>query len=77
MKFSKDRIWHTLSSRDESSEQVGFDSDRSTVIVDKSANAYIFSDEDMFTENIEPTISNRVATIGGKYLITKGIVTFS
>ena len=31
----------------------------------------------MFTENIDPTIYNGVATIGGKYIITNRIVTVS
>ena len=31
----------------------------------------------MFTDKIEPIISNGVENIGGKYLITKGIVTVS
>ena len=61
----------------ESSEQVVFDSDGSTVIVDNSANYHIRSEEDMFTDMIEPIISNGLATIGGKYLIKKGIVTVS
>ena len=50
----------------ESSEQVGFDSNGSSVIFDDSANNQIFSEEEMFTDNIEPIISNGVATIGEK-----------
>ena len=59
----------------ESSEQVGFDSDGSTVIVDKYANSDIFSEEEMFYDKIEPIIYNGVANIGGKDIITKGIGT--
>ena len=51
-KISKDRIFHILSSRVKSSDQVIFDSDGSSVIVDKSANDHICSEEDMFTDNI-------------------------
>ena len=40
--ISKDRIFHILSSRVESSEHVIFDSDGSTVIVDNYANAHIW-----------------------------------
>ena len=61
----------------ESSEQVGFDSDGSKVIVDNSSNVYNFSEENMFTKNIEPMISNGVAAIGGKHLTPKGIGTVS
>ena len=43
----------------------------SSVIVDNSENAHIFSEEDMFTDKIEPIISNGVATIGGNDLIQK------
>ena len=55
----------------------GFDSYGLSVIVDNSANDKIFSEEDMFTDKIEPIISNGMATIGVKYIITKGIVTVS
>ena len=53
----------------------GTDSDGSTVTVDNSDNTKIFSEEDIFTENIYPIISNGVAAIGGKYLHLKGIGT--
>ena len=36
-----------------------------------------FSEKEMFTNNINPIISNGVTTIGGKYLIPKQIVTVS
>ena len=42
-KISKDRICHILSSRVESSEQVVFDSDGSSFIVDNSTNSHILS----------------------------------
>ena len=58
-----------------SSEQVGFDSDRSSLIVDNSANACIFSEEDMFTDKIDPIISNGVSTIGRDDIIPKFICT--
>ena len=35
----------------------------------------LFSDEDMFTEKIEPITYNGVANIGGNDIITKGIGT--
>ena len=53
----------------------GFDSYGSSVIVDNSANDNICSEEDMFTDKIDPIIYNLVAAIGGKYIIPKGIVT--
>ena len=71
--ISKDRICNILSSRVESSEQVGFESDGSSVIVDKSENYQILPEKDMFTDKIEPIIYNGVANIGGKDIITKGI----
>ena len=40
----------------ELSEQVVFDSNGSSVIVDNSENSHIWSEEDMFTYNIEPII---------------------
>ena len=43
----------------------------SSVIVDNSENDNICSEEDMFTYNIEPIISNGVATIGGKLYYSK------
>ena len=52
-------------------EQVGFESDGSLVIVDNSANARILSEEDMFTDKIEPIISNLVEKIGVKVLFLK------
>ena len=51
-------ICHILSSIVESPEQVGFDYDGSTVIVDNYSNAHICSEEDMFTAKIEPIIYN-------------------
>ena len=59
----------------ELSEQVIFDSSGSSLIVDNSSNAHIFSEEDMFTDKIEPIIYNGVETIGGDNIIPKGIVT--
>ena len=59
----------------ESPEQVVFDYNGSSVIVDNSVNAHIWSEEDMLTENIYPIIYNGVETIGGKYIISKGIDT--
>ena len=58
-----------------SSEQVRFDSDGSSVIVYKYANAHIFSEEEIFTDKIETIIYNGVANIAGKYLIPKVIGT--
>ena len=69
--ISKDIICHIIYYSVGSSEQVGFESDMSSVIVDNSENAHIFSEEDMFTDKIEPIISNGVATIGGNDLIKK------
>ena len=57
----------------ESSEQVGFDSDVSSVIVYNSENSHIFLKEDMFTDKIEPIIFNGVANIGENDIISKGI----
>ena len=59
----------------ESSEPVGFDSDGSSFIVEKYSNAHILSEEDMFTDKIEPIISNGMVNIGGKDIITKEIIT--
>ena len=47
----------------------------SSVIVDNPENAHIFLEEDMFTDKIDPIISNGVATIGEKDIIQKGIDT--
>ena len=44
-------------------------------MVDKSSIAHLCSEEGIFTDNIEPIISNEVETIGGKYLIPKVIGT--
>ena len=41
--------------------------------MDNYANYHIFSEEEMFTDKIESTISNVVYTIEGKYLVPKGI----
>ena len=49
---------------------------RSTALVDKYDDAHIFLGVDMFTDKIEPLISNWVTTIGGNDLILKGVVTF-
>ena len=59
----------------ESSEQVGFNYGGSSVIVDNSYHSHICSVEYIITYKIEPIISNGVATIGGKDIITKGIGT--
>ena len=56
--ISKDRIYHILSSKVESSENVAFDSDESKVIVYNSFNRNIFPEEDMFKDKIEPIIYN-------------------
>ena len=68
---SKYKICHKVSSWVYFPEQVLFDSDGSSVIVDNYANDHICSYEDIFAENIEPIIYNGVATIGGKYIISK------
>ena len=52
-----------------SSEQVRFDYYGLSVIFNNYANYHIFSEEDMFTDNIEPIIYNGVATIGVKDII--------
>ena len=67
---------HILFSRLKSSEQVVFEYYGSSVIVDNSANYYIFSDKYMFTDKIEPIIYNGVESIGLIYVIPKGIGTF-
>ena len=61
----------------ESLERVGFDSEGSSVIVEKYANAHIGSEEYMVIDKIRNTITNGVETIGGKYLIQKGVGMFS
>ena len=61
----------------EYSEQVGFDSNGSSVIVDNSDNAQICSEEDIFTGKLEPIIYILVATIYVKGIITKCIGTVS
>ena len=61
----------------ESLEQVGFDSDGSSVIFDNSENAHIFSEKYIFTDKKKTIIYNGVATICGKDLITKRIDTVS
>ena len=60
-------------------EQVVFDSYGSTVIADNSEDVQILSEEDIFTDKIDPIIYNWVATICGKYLFPKmiGIVIWS
>ena len=47
----------------------------SSVIVHNSKNAHIFSEEDMFTDKIEPIVSNGVAIIGRNDINQKGIDT--
>ena len=59
----------------EYSEQVWFDSDGLLRIVDNYANTNICSEECMFTDKINPIISNGVENICGSDIITKGIVT--
>ena len=61
----------------ESLEQVGFDSDGSSVIFDNSENAHIFSEKYIFTDKKKTIIYNGVANICGKDLITKRIDTVS
>ena len=68
-------ICHILSSKAESSEGVVFDSDGSIVTVDNSANAHIFSEEEMLTNKIEPVVSIWVATIGISDIIEEEIGT--
>ena len=51
----------------ESLEHIVFDFDVSAVKMDNYTNTYICLEEDMFTYNIEPIISNGVEIIGGKY----------
>ena len=55
----------------EYSEQGGFDSYESSVIIDNHYNYHILSEEDIFTENIDPIIFNGVETIGGNILFQK------
>ena len=74
-KISKDSICHILYSRAQYSEQVGFDSAGLIVIVDNSANAHIFSEEEMLTNKIEPVVSNGVATIGRNDIIEEEVGT--
>ena len=57
----------------ESSEQVGFYSDGSSGIVDNSTSSHKLSEEDIFTDKIEPIIYNGVESIGGKDHIPKGV----
>ena len=57
------------------SRKNGFDSYGSSVIVDNYANDNIFSEEDMFTDKIDPIISNGVSTIGRDDIIPKFICT--
>ena len=59
----------------EYSKKFGFVSDGTTIIFDNYANAKKLSEEDMFTDKIEPIISNGVATTVGKYTIPKSIDT--
>ena len=73
-KISKDWMCHIISPRVESSEEDIFDSDGSSVIVDNSENSHICSEKDMFTDKIDPIISNGLANIGGKYIIPKEII---
>ena len=75
--ISKDRIYHIISSIVEFSEQFLFDSDVSKFMVDNSVNEHIFSEEDMFTDNIYPIISNLVATIGENISFQKVLVQLS
>ena len=49
--------------------KIGFESDGSSVIVDNSANSHILSEEYMFTDKIDPIISNGMTIICRKYLI--------
>ena len=58
--ISKYSICHILTSRSYSPEQFGFDSAGSIVIIDNSANAHIFSGEEMLTNKIDPVVSNGV-----------------
>ena len=71
--FKGQYIPHNLFKSGILSEKIGFDSDGSTVIVDNSNNAHIFSQEYMLVDKIDPIIYNVVETICGKYLIPEGI----
>ena len=73
--ISKARIWHILSSRVESPEQVVFYPDVSSLIVDNSTNYHIRSEEYMLTEKIYTIIYNGLATIGVNDIVSKGIDT--
>ena len=57
--------------------KVVFYTDGSSVIVEKSTNVHIFSDEDMFNDKIEPIIYNGVANMVRKDLILRGLDTVS
>ena len=61
----------------EYSQQIWFGYDGSRVIVDKYDNAQKWSKEYIFTDKIEPILSNTVATIGKKDTVPKGIGTVS
>ena len=66
--FAKDRTRQILSSKFESSQSIGFESDDYKEIVDNSAIAHICSYEDILTDKIDNIIINGVSTIGGKIL---------
>ena len=68
---------HILSSKLKSSEQFAFDYDGSLVIFYKSYNDNIYSEEDMFTENIDPIIYNGVAIIGVNFSFQKELTHLS
>ena len=70
-------IFHILSSRVESSEIIGFDSDGYIVIIDDYANSHLCSEKDTFTNKIYTIITNGMETICGNDLIPKGIGTVS
>ena len=55
------------------SETFGFVSSGSSVIVYNSENSHIWSEEDMFTDEIEPIISKWVETIGVNIWFQKGL----
>ena len=58
-------------------KNIGFDSVGSTVIVHNSENAHICLEEEILFYKIKPILSNGMAIIRGKDIITKEIGTVS
>ena len=67
-------ILKIFSSRVKYSQQAGFDSDGSSVIVYNYENVHILPEEDMFTDKIDPII-NGAENIGKNDIFPKGIGT--